>query len=217
MKKIRILIADDHKMFRDGLTEILNNEKNITVVGETGDGMEIVSKVKQSRADVVLMDINMGNSNGIAATADLLANLPDCRVLVLSMYSDSKYIISMLEAGAKGYILKNAGKEEVITAINTIARGDSYFSNGVTSRIMEQLSQSKTRKPLIASRKIPITPREIEVLKLIAQEYSNAEIARKLFISIRTVDTHRRNLLEKLNLKNTAGLVKYAIKEGLLD
>lgn len=217
MKKIRVLIADDHKMFRDGLTEILNNEKNITVVGETGDGMEIVSKVKQCRADVVLMDINMGNSNGIAATGDLLANLPDCKVLVLSMYSDSKYILSMLEAGAKGYILKNAGKEEVITAINTIARGDSYFSNGVTSRIMEQLSQSNTRKPLIASRKIPITPREIEVLKLIAQEYSNAEIARKLFISIRTVDTHRRNLLEKLNLKNTAGLVKYAIKEGLLD
>jgi DNA-binding NarL/FixJ family response regulator len=204
-------------MFRDGLTEILNNEKNITVVGETGDGMEIVPKVKQCRADVVLMDINMGNSNGIAATGDLLANLPDCRVLVLSMYSDSKYILSMLEAGAKGYILKNAGKEEVITAINTIARGDSYFSDIVTSRIMEQLSQSKTRKPLIASRKIPITPREIEVLRLIAQEYSNAEIARKLFISIRTVDTHRRNLLEKLKLKNTAGLVKYAIKEGLLD
>jgi DNA-binding NarL/FixJ family response regulator len=217
MKKIRVLIADDHKMFRDGLTEILNNEKNITVVGETGDGMEIVPKVKQCRADVVLMDINMGNSNGIAATGDLLANLPDCRVLVLSMYSDSKYILSMLEAGAKGYILKNAGKEEVITAINTIARGDSYFSDIVTSRIMEQLSQSKTREPLIASRKIPITPREIEVLRLIAQEYSNAEIARKLFISIRTVDTHRRNLLEKLKLKNTAGLVKYAIKEGLLD
>jgi DNA-binding NarL/FixJ family response regulator len=217
MKKIRVLIADDHKMFRDGLTEILNNEKNITVVGETGDGDEIVSKVEQCRADVILMDINMGNSNGIIATRDLLENLPDCKVLVLSMYSDSKYILSMLEAGAKGYILKNAGKEEMITAINTIARGDSYFSDVVTSRIMEQLSQSKTPKTPLASSKIPITPREIEVLKLIAQEYSNAEIAKKLFISIRTVDTHRRNLLEKLHLKNTAGLVKYAIKEGLLD
>lgn len=218
MNKIRVLIADDHTLFRDGLKEILNKEENILVVAETGDGTDIVNISKEVDAEVILMDINMGSSNGISATRELMEKLPQCKVLVLSMYSDSKYVISMLEAGAKGYILKNAGKEEMITAINTIARGDSYFSSIVSSRIREQLNSSqKPTKLLLKTREIPISPRETEVLKLIAQEYSNAEIARKLFISIRTVDTHRRNLLEKLNLKNTAGLVKYAIQKGLLE
>ena len=218
MNKIRIMIADDHKMFRDGLKEILNKESNIVVVAEANDGAEVLKILESESVDVVLMDIDMGGFNGIETTKAILAKNINTRILVLSMHSDSKYIISMLEAGARGYILKNAGKEEMIAAINTVASGDSYFSSQVSSKITEQLQKKRSYnniRPL--QEEIPLTPREFEVLKLIAQEYSNPEIAEMLFISIRTVDTHRRNLLEKLGVKNTAGLVKYAIRKGLLE
>ena len=218
MDKIKILIADDHKMFRDGLKEILSKEKNIIVVGEASEGKEVLKELDQKAVDLVLMDIDMGGFNGIETTKTIVSKKINTSILVLSIHSDSKYIISMLEAGAKGYILKNAGKEEMIAAINTVASGDSYFSRQVSSKITEQLHKKHSHKYYgMRNREIPLTPREFEVLKLIAQEYSNPEIAEKLFISIRTVDTHRRNLLEKLGVKNTAGLVKYAIKKGLLE
>jgi len=217
MKKIRILIADDHKMFRDGLKEILNKEKNIQIIDEAENGYEVLEKTENNNIDVVLMDIDMGGTNGIKATKGLLTKLPETKVLVLSMHSDSKYIMSMLEAGAKGYILKNAGKEEVIAAINTVASGDSYFSSQVSSKIIEKLYSKRTAIEKLKNREIPLTPRELEVLKLIALEYSNPEIAEELFISIRTVETHKRNLLEKLGAKNTAGLVKYALSNKIID
>jgi|SRR6056297_1168512 len=217
MKKIRILIADDHKMFRDGLKEILNKEKNIQIIDEAENGYEVLEKTENNNIDVVLMDIDMGGTNGIKATKELLTKLPETKVLVLSMHSDSKYIMSMLEAGAKGYILKNAGKEEVIAAINTVASGDSYFSSQVSSKIIEKLYSKRTAIEKLKNREIPLTPRELEVLKLIALEYSNPEIAEELFISIRTVETHKRNLLEKLGAKNTAGLVKYALSNKIID
>jgi len=218
MNTIRIIIADDHKMFREGLKEILGKEKHIVIVDEAGDGTETLKKMKQHKPDLVLMDIDMPEINGIETTRKILSEHPETRVLVLSMHSDSKYILSMLEAGAKGYILKTSGKEEMIAAINTIANGDSYFSNQVSSRIREQLQRNKKRQNMPTPYEhTPLTPREYEVLKMIAMEYSNPEIAEKLYISIRTVDTHRRNLLEKLGAKNTAGLVKYALKMGLLD
>lgn len=217
MKKIRILIADDHKMFRDGLKEILNKEKNILLVDEAENGFEVLEKTEKKKFDVVLMDIDMGGTNGVKATKELLTKLPSTKVLVLSMYSDSKYIMSMLEAGAKGYILKNAGKEEVIAAVNAVASGNSYFSSQVSSKIIENLYSKKSVRKRIKQRETPLTPRELEVLRLIALEYSNSEIAEELFISIRTVETHKRNLLEKLGLKNTAGLVKYAITNKIID
>jgi DNA-binding NarL/FixJ family response regulator len=217
MKKIRILIADDHKMFRDGLKEILNKEKNILLVDEAENGFEVLEKTEKKKFDVVLMDIDMGGTNGVKATKELLTKLPSTKVLVLSMYSDSKYIMSMLEAGAKGYILKNAGKEEVIAAVNAVASGNSYFSSQVSSKIIENLYSKKSVRKRIKQRETPLTPRELEVLRLIALEYSNSEIAEELFISIRTVETHKRNLLEKLGLKNTAGLVKYAITYKIID
>ena len=218
MDKIKILIADDHKMFRDGLKEILSKEKNMVITDEASNGSEAVKKMSSGQPDVVLMDIDMPGLNGIETTRQILQDHPQIKVLVLSMHSDSMYIISMLEAGAKGYILKTAGKEEMINAINAIAAGDSYFSSQVSSMILEQLQGKRKGKNKHQHQgPIALTPREYEVLKLIAQEFSNPEIATKLFISIRTVDTHRRNLLEKLGVKNTAGLVKYAMKMGLLD
>src|SRR6056297_607536 len=161
MDKIKIMIADDHKMFRDGLKEILNKEDNIQVVDEANDGAEVLEKLERQPVDVVLMDIDMGGFNGIETTKSILSSKIDTRVLVLSMHADSKYIISMLEAGAKGYILKNAGKEEMIAAINTVAMGNSYFSSQVSSRITEQLRKVRSQRSFRArNQDIPITPRE---------------------------------------------------------
>jgi DNA-binding NarL/FixJ family response regulator len=216
MQSIKILIADDHKMFREGLSELLNKEHDIKVVKDVGNDIEIREALKSQTIDLILMDIDMGDTNGIDMTSEVVKSHPDTKVLALSMHGEKNYIVKMLEAGAKGYILKNAGKEEMINAIHTVAKGDTYFSNQVSVKILEHL----TNPSAVKRKKIgdtPLTDREIEVLRLIADEYSNPEIAEKLFISVRTVDTHRRNLLDKLMVKNTAGLVKYAIQKNLLD
>ena len=216
MQKIKIIIVDDHKMFRDGIRALLEKEKNIEVVADAKDANELLNILKNITPDVILMDIDMGETNGIDATAEVKRSHPEINILALSMHGEHNYILKMLEAGATGYILKNAGKEEMLTAIISVASGDSYFSREVSSRLIEYLN-----KPQISikntDKEIPLTNREIEILKLIAQEYSNPEIAEELFISIRTVDTHRRNLIEKLGVKNTAGLVKFAIRKGLVE
>lgn len=215
MDKIRVLVCDDHKVFRDGIQALLEKIKDITVVGEASNGNEALECMSVGGIDVVLMDIDMGETNGVDTTEKVKKSFPDVNVLVLSMHGEHNYIIRMLDAGATGYILKNAGKDEMVTAIRSVAKGDSYFSRDVSSILIEQLRRPQARGKHKGD--LPLTDREIEVLKLIAQEYSNPEIAEQLFISIRTVDTHRRNLLEKLGAKNTAGLVKYAIKNNLVD
>jgi DNA-binding NarL/FixJ family response regulator len=215
MNKIRVLIADDHKIFRDGIISILDREKDMEVVGEASNGLEVLERISKTTVDVLVLDIDMGKPNGIEITGTIKRDYPDTRILVLTMMGLRDFIIHALEAGATGFLLKNAGKDEVLTAIRSVAKGDSYFSREVSAILIEHLSKPRTSRHRIAD--IPLSAREIEVLKLIAQEYSNPEIARELFISIRTVDTHRRNLLEKLGVKNTAGLVKYAIQKGLAD
>lgn len=214
MEKIRVLIADDHKIFRDGIKSLLDREKDILVIGEASNSGEVLAQVNETAIDVVLMDIDMGKPNGIETTRIIKENFPDVNILILSMMGLPEFISQALEMGATGYLLKNTGKEEVLAAIRSVAKGDSYFSKEVSTSLVDILYQksNKHRK----NSKTPLSNREIEVLKLIALEYSNAEIAKELFISIRTVDTHRRNLLEKLNVKNTAGLVKYAISNSLI-
>ncbi|GAB5522816.1 MAG: response regulator transcription factor [Roseivirga sp.] len=216
MKQINLAIADDHKMFREGLSELLTKEGDIAVVGEAGGRIELLDILAKEKVDVILMDITMGDDNGIQITEELKKTQPELKILALSMHDDKNYIVKMLEVGASGYILKNAGKDEMLNAIHTVANGNTYFSSQVSAKLLEHLTN-----PQAAAKKkpegIPLTDREIEVLKLIADEHSNPEIAEKLFISIRTVDTHRRNLLEKIGAKNTAGLVKYAIQKGLLE
>ncbi len=215
METIRVLVADDHKVFREGIQALLEKVVDIEVVDEVSNGNEAIEKVSKGGIDVVLMDIDMGDTNGIDTTIKIKEQFPEVNVLVLSMHGEHSYVIRMLDAGAIGYMLKNAGKDEMVTAIRSVAKGDSYFSKDVSSILVEHLHKPTS----IKKRKddLPLTDREIEVLKLIALEYSNPEIAEKLFISIRTVDTHRRNLLEKLGAKNTAGLVKYAVKNKLID
>lgn len=213
MEKIKVLLADDHKIFREGLRSILEKEKDMEVLDEASNGTEVIEKIAKLAVDVLVLDIDIGTPNGIEITEAVSSSHPDVKILILSMMGLHDFVIQALEKGAIGFLLKNTGKDEVLTAIRSVAKGDSYFSREVSAILIEQLNN-----PVLARKKnsdIPISPREIEVLKLIAQEYSNSEIAEKLYISIRTVDTHRRNLLEKLGVKNTAGLVKFAIQKGL--
>jgi DNA-binding NarL/FixJ family response regulator len=215
MDRIKILLADDHKIFREGVRSILEKEKDMEVVGEASNGAEVLKLIEQVKTDVLVLDIDIGSPNGIEITALINEKHPEIKILILSMMGLHDFVIKALEKGAIGFLLKNTGKDEVLTAIRSVSKGDSYFSREVSAILIEQL-----QKPASSRKKhteIPISPRELEVLKLIAQEFSNAEIAEKLYISIRTVDTHRRNLLEKLGVKNTAGLVKFAIQKGLVD
>lgn len=210
--KIKILIADDHKMFREGIKALLQKEKMIEVCGDADNEQDILSLIKLSRPDVVLMDIDMGTTSGINLTEKIKAYDGSINVLAVSMHGDKEYVVKMLEAGAVGYILKNAGKEEMLRAIKCVAVGDTYLSGEVSKNLMfGRIEKSKAEKS------ISLTKREIEILKLIAQEFSNNEIASQLFVSVRTVDTHRRNLMEKLAVKNTAGLVKYAFRNKLVE
>ena len=210
------MIADDHKVFRQGIASILEFVEDIKIIAEAANVQTIKELVPLVTPDVILMDIALGNSSGIDATKWVKENFSQVNILVLSMYAENAYIIEMLEAGASGYLLKDTGKEELFTAIRTVAKGDSYYSKHVSNTLIEHLKEKRlgTIKP---KKDIPLTRREVEVLKLIVAECSNAEIAQQLFISIRTVDTHKRNLLEKLKVKNTAGLVKYAIKNNLVE
>ncbi len=218
MSVIKVIIVDDHKIIRVGLRGMLERENDIEVTGEAGNGDEVMNVLAQHPSHVVLMDIDLGETSGIEATKKIKEVYPAIHVLGLTMHEEPNYIIKMLEAGASGYLLKNAGREELLSAIHTVAKGDSYFSQKVSATLLQSITQRKNpeESALKKPNQTPLTDREIEVLRLISQEYSNGEIAEKLFISIRTVDTHRRNLLEKLQVKNTVGLVKYAIDKGVI-
>jgi DNA-binding NarL/FixJ family response regulator len=212
---IRIIIADDHKVFREGIVSLLEDIPDIETVGQAADGPSTLQLLAKVKPHIVLMDVALGTSSGIATTQAIKKKCPEVKVLALSMHSESQYIVKMLEAGASGYLLKDAGSAELISAIRTVHSGDSYYSRQVSEALIDHLAhRGKTRT---TGMEAPISKRETEVLRLIAEEYSNAEIAGKLYISIRTVDTHRRNLLEKLGAKNTAGLVKHAIRLGLIE
>lgn len=211
-----IIIADDHKMFRDGIIAILEQESDIDFKGDAGDAKGIFDLLESQSPDILLLDIALGNTNGIELLKTLSIKYPDLKVIILSMYSESNYVMKALEVGAAGYVIKDAGKAEMLSAIRAVAAGGTFFGKQVSHILMNHLSRRSVEAPS-KKEEVMLTKREVEVLKFIAAEYSNQEIAAKLFISVRTVDTHRRNLLEKLKLKNTASLVRYAIKNGLVE
>lgn len=211
----KIIIADDHKMFRDGISAIIKQEPDIELVGEAGNALEIFEMLDKNLPDILLLDISLGESDGIEITKILRERYPGLKVIIISMHSESSYVINALEAGAYGYLLKDAGKIEMLNAIRAVAAGASFFGKNVSQIIRTHFSEEQ--EIVEKQEMVALTKRETEVLKLIAAEHSNQEVADKLFISIRTVDTHRRNLLEKLKLKNNAGLVRYAIKNGLTE
>lgn len=212
---IKIVLADDHKMIREGIKALLRKNSAIEIVGEAETGQEAMDLLAGQAADLVLMDINMPNMNGIETTKAIQQAHPTTKVLALTMHNDDTHIVSMLEAGASGYILKTADKETLEDAIDHVYAGETFFPPEVAQAVLQRhLKQKQTSGN--GNNRI-LTKREKEVLLLITKGLTNPEIAEKLFISKRTVDAHRRNLLDKLKAKNTAGLVMYAVKQGLID
>lgn len=209
---IKVLVADDHQMFIDGIVALINNEKEINVVAEALDGSGVIDCLKENSVDIVLLDINMPGLNGIETLSIVKERFPSVRVIILTMHNKQEYIKDLMHKGAEGYILKNTGKKELLEAIKTVYAGRTYFSKEVTETIMKGLTKSSLQNTV----DIQLTAREKEILILIVQELSSKEIAEKLFISTNTVETHRKNLMAKLDAKNLAGLVKYAIQSGLI-
>lgn len=219
MATINILIVDDHQMIRDGIKASLANVPDIRVVSEAVNQEDAFRELKKyPEVNVVVMDISLGGEvNGIEMTRRTLEHYPDLKILALSMHDEKAYILKMLEAGALGYVLKDTGMNELVDALHKVAKGESYFSQGVTVSMMHDFIKNKGLKiKTKGGFTEELTRREREVLVLIADEYTNTEIAEALYLSPRTVDTHRRNLILKLKVKNTAGLVRHAIKHGLV-
>ncbi|SHH89839.1 response regulator transcription factor [Flavobacterium defluvii] len=213
MKKINLLIADDHKMFLQGIMLLLEQEPNITIVDKAINGNEALEIVKKGVVDFIILDVSMPEMDGIELSKILKKEYPNVKILIVSTHSNVMIISRLIRIGVNGYLLKNAEKEELLKAINTIASGENYFAEELEEKHLS--NSSKIEKQV--SNLTELSSREKEILVLIAHEYNTAEIAEKTFISLNTVNTHRRNLLSKLNAKNTAGLVKYAVENGLVD
>jgi DNA-binding NarL/FixJ family response regulator len=212
VKQIELLIADDHTLLRDGMRALLESTERIKVVAEANDGIEVMELLKKHQPDIVLMDIGMPRMNGLDATKLITQNYSETRVLILSMHANEEYALRALRAGAAGYILKEARKQELLHAIETVAAGGTYLTPKVSRHVIDNYVQS------VGSNKSPLeklTPRQRETLKLIAEGRSNKEIASMLDLSIKTVETHRTQLMERLDIHDVAGLVRFAIKSGL--
>lgn len=208
----RLLIVDDHEMIRNGLNALLSDEKDMTVVGFASNGREAIAECDRQPVDVVLMDIMMPELGGVEATGSISRRYPETKVLAVTINEQGRYIKEALKAGAAGYILKHSNRQELLEAIRTVAAGRPYYSGEVLSRISDEFTRGAKHRdnPML-------TKKEREVLRLIALEQSNQEIAEQLGCGQRTVDTHKRNLIKKLGVKNVVGLVKYAMREGLVD
>lgn len=215
MGEINILLVDDHDIVRDGIRSLLEDEVGFTIISEAETGKEALASCQEHEIDLVIMDINMPEMNGIEATKEILENVEDIKILALTMMDEDEHIRKMIEAGASGYILKSSDKAELVDAITNILDGHHYFSDDATQSVMRDLVQSRSKTQ--SSDPADLTDREVEVLELICKQLTNQQIADQLYISIRTVDAHRRNLLQKTGAKNTAGLVTYAIRHDIVD
>jgi DNA-binding NarL/FixJ family response regulator len=210
----RILIADDHGVLRAGLRALLDAAPDLTVVGDAADGDEALRLTNELQPDVVLMDISMPGRGGIEATARLRQLKSDIRVLILTFHEDETLLKEAIRAGASGYIVKRAVESELINAIRAVLRGDLYIHSGMTRALLADSGSPEPRSQMSVER---LTPREMEVLRLVAQGHTNRQIADLLTISVRTVETHRANLMGKLHLESRVELVRYAAEHGLFD
>lgn len=215
MNKIRIIIVDDHQIIRDGIKALLSGLGDIEVVTEAATAEEFLQKLRFHQADLALVDISLPGISGIKLTKELSVSYPSLKVLILSMYLNEEYISNAIKAGALGYLAKNTTRDELVEAIHTVARGDQYFGHEVS-----QVITSGYIKRLKGSDNIenePLSKRETEILKLTAEGFGNKEISEKLFISIRTVESHKNHIMNKLGFKSTVEMVRFAIKQGLID
>lgn len=213
MNKIKVVLVDDHKLFRNGLSTLLKAEKEIEITGEAENGKEFCKLLQKIMPDVVLMDIEMPVMNGIEASRLAIQMYPDLKIITLSMYGEEEYYLKMIEAGAKGFILKNSGIDEVVKAIKTVYNGGTFFSQEVLYNVVKSIKEVNKDK----TSKVQLSTRENEILALICKGYSNQEIADELNISKRTVDKHRANILDKTNTHNTASLVMYSVENKLIE
>jgi len=215
MNRIRILLADDHPMVRSGLIKLLEPYKEFVIVGEAGDGEEAVEMTKKLQPDIVIIDLSMPKLSGIEATKLIRKNNPITKVLVLTMHDNEEYVYQIFKCGAGGYMLKNSGKDELAAAIRAVAKGETFFSPRVSEIMVNAyLRKADVREGLpLNNEDIPLTKREREILFYIADGLNNSQIAEKLFISARTVDTHRTNIMQKLDIHDAVNLVRYAMKK----
>jgi DNA-binding NarL/FixJ family response regulator len=210
-KKLRILLADDHAVVRQGFSRILASHSDMEVIGEAGNGREAIELAEELKPDVVVMDVSMPELNGIEATRRLMKASPRIRVLALSMHKDSVYVREILRAGAQGYLLKDASDDDLLTAVRAIGQGQGYISPGVSEAVLSDYRRHVS-DPIDL-----LTSREREVLQLIAEGKTNKEIAASLNLSIYTVDAHRGRIMEKLNLHSSGEIVRFAMRNGLID
>ncbi len=213
MPNIKMLLVDDHEIVRDGLKTLIESQHGMDIVGEAENGEQALEICQNQDVDLIVMDVNMPEMDGIQATKVIKEKFPDIKILALTMSDNDVHIRKMIESGVSGYILKNAGRDELRKAIEALMNDQHYFSDTATQSVMMELVRNKGKSSM--SGMVQITDREMEVLELILKEHTNQEIAEKLFISVRTVDAHRRNLLQKTGARNTAGLVRYALENNL--
>jgi len=215
MERIKVLVADDHTILREGLRLLLEAQPDIEIVGEACDGREAIEETCKRRPNVVLMDLGMPEISGLEATSQIKQACPEVQVLILTMHEGDQYFFQALQAGASGYMLKGASSADLIAAVRATSRGEVYLHPSVAKHLLsDYLQRSRAEEDSSSG---GLSPREREVLKLVAEGHTNAEIAKQLFLSPSTVQTHRANLMQKLNLENRADLVQYARRHGLLE
>ena len=210
MNKIKLLIADDHTILRDGIVSLLQSEESFVVTGTASNGYEVMDLITKNDYDVCLLDINMPGLDGMETAKLLKEKKPAIKIIMLTTYNDREIISELVHIGVAGYLLKNSDKQELVEAVHKVMKGRHYFSEEVEKIILEGLTDRKTTEV------VPLTERELEVVQLLAKEYSNDKIAVELHISFRTVETHRKNIMQKTKAHNLAGLIKYAYGKGLL-
>jgi len=207
---IKILIADDHRIFRQGLVSLLETEQKLKIIGEAKNGYEILDILKQKIPDIILLDIEMPDMNGLEAVRNIRKDYPNVKIIVLTMHKKSSYVKQMMKSGISGYLLKDAGKEELLKAMEAAMSERTYYSQEIMLHVMNGLSGSEKKDS-------DLSDREIEIIRLIARQMTTREIAVELTLSVHTVETHRKNILLKLGLRNSPGLVRYALQKGLID
>jgi DNA-binding NarL/FixJ family response regulator len=216
MRKIAVLLVDDHTVVRQGLRALLGAEEDIEVIGEAENGRQAVMLAKKTPPDVVVMDVAMPLLNGLEATKQILKALPTTKVLVLTSYGDDECVAQLMQAGAAGYLIKQTAANDLLKAIREVQRGNAFFSPAIAKRLRDQCREAFTNgQP--AKKSADLTSREAEVLQLIAEGFSNKQIAGELGISIKTVEKHRQQVMNKLNIHDVAGLTRYAISKGLIE
>lgn len=217
---VKIVIADDHAVVRTGFSMILNYQEDMEVVATAADGVEAYQKVLEYKPDVLILDLSMPpGESGLVATSKISESFPETKILILTMYDDEEYLFHVLKSGAKGYILKNAPDEQLILAVRTVYKGETYVDMKMTTSLVNEfINQSHQEEVSYSSDPFKIlSKRELEILPLIAKGYGNKDIAEKLFVSVKTVEAHKTHIMNKLNLKSKPELIEYALKKKLLE